>query len=317
MFCGFRHRKGNFALQKQPQFHKKGSFRIAKAMVIEMNKNKKYKIGKAVIGVMLSALMVISVFVMPSCTANDSFSIDIIQTGDADCILICSGGKSVLIDVGEKDDYDRIKSVMDKRKVDSIDLMILTHYDNDHVGSASSVIYDYKVSEVIGPDYIRESSSMDNLDRALRYCGMTMKKLPGGSEELKYEFGKAVLTVDVPQKKEYAGEDDYSLIVSLSYEGRNFLFMGDAMKERIGEYLPKLEGDYYMVKLPHHGEYYSTLGDLFKMTKITFAVVSVGNAERVGNKVRLTIEGTNPKGLYTYDGTVSIEFRDGEFRTYQ
>ena len=38
MFCGFRHRSdGDFALQNQPQFHRKGSFRYAKAMVINMS----------------------------------------------------------------------------------------------------------------------------------------------------------------------------------------------------------------------------------------------------------------------------------------
>lgn len=274
-------------------------------------------IGNIIIGVMLSVLMMISVLIMPSCSAKDSFSIDIIQTGDADCILICSGGKSVFIDVGKKDDYENVKSILKKRKVDSIDLMILTHYDNDHIGLAAPLLYDYKVKEVIGPDYVRDSSLTGDLDRALRYNSMTLTKLPGGSDELKYELGKAVLTVDIPQKKEYKGEDDYSLIVSLSYEGRNFLFMGDSMKERIGEYLPKLEDEYYMVKLPHHGEYYSTLGDLFNMTKITFAVVSVGNMERVGNKVKLAIDGSMPKGLYTFDGTVSIEYKNGEFKTYQ
>lgn len=292
-------------------------FELLEKGVNIMKKSNIYRIGNKIIAVMLSALTVISIFMMPSCTANKGFSIDIIQTGDADCILICSGGKSVLIDTGEKDDYDRIKGVMKSRGVDSIDLMILTHYDNDHVGSAGSIIYDYKVGEVIGPDYLRESSLMDSLDRSLRYRSMTMKKLPGGSEELKYELGNATLTVDVPQKKEYSGEDDYSLIVSLSYEGRSFLFMGDAMKERIGEYLPKLENEYYMVKLPHHGEYYSTLGELFNMTKITFAVVSVGNMDRVENKVKLAIDGSMPKGLYTFNGTVSVEFKDGEFRTYQ
>ena len=41
MFCGFRHgRDGDFATQNQPQFHRKGSFRYAKAMVIKMEQNR-------------------------------------------------------------------------------------------------------------------------------------------------------------------------------------------------------------------------------------------------------------------------------------
>ncbi len=47
MFCGFRHRSGgDFAVQNQPQFHKKGSFRIAKAMVINMATVRKSGLGR-------------------------------------------------------------------------------------------------------------------------------------------------------------------------------------------------------------------------------------------------------------------------------
>lgn len=72
-----------------------------------------------------------------------------------------------------------------------------------------------------------------------------------------------------------------------------------------------------LVKLPHHGDYFASLGELFKNSKVSYAVVSVGTPDRVDSKTKYLINGKSPKGVYTYDGTVSVEYNDGSFSIWQ
>lgn len=66
--------------------------------------------------------------------------ITFLQAGNGDCILLQGGGRNVLIDSGE--DCDELRSVIkDIRSAqEAIDLLVITHYDSDHIKTIVSIL---------------------------------------------------------------------------------------------------------------------------------------------------------------------------------
>ena len=83
----------------------------------------------------------------------------ILKTGKSDCTLITAPDAVILIDAADTDDYELIDSTLQAQGVTAIDCMILTHFDNDHIGSAGAIIRNYQVKNLYIPAYTRVSEN--------------------------------------------------------------------------------------------------------------------------------------------------------------
>ena len=68
-------------------------------------------------------------------TDGGTFSLDILDTGKSDCIIVCMDGVTVVNDAADEDDFDSICAALERRGVQRIDYLVLSHYDKDHIGS--------------------------------------------------------------------------------------------------------------------------------------------------------------------------------------
>ena len=94
-------------------------------------------------------------------TDGGTFSLDILDTGKSDCIIVCMDGVTVVNDAADEDDFDSICAALERRGVERIDYLVLSHYDKDHIGSAAALVRAYPVGQILGPDY--EENSMARL----------------------------------------------------------------------------------------------------------------------------------------------------------
>ena len=83
---------------------------------------------------------------------------DFLKTGKSDAILLQADGTVILVDTGDADDFSTISKCLREYGITEIDYLIITHFDNDHIGSAATVLQNYGVKTVFLPDYIRDSS---------------------------------------------------------------------------------------------------------------------------------------------------------------
>ena len=233
------------------------------------------------------------------------FKIYFFNAGKADCILISYNEKHIMIDTGEAELSDEILTYLRKNNIKKLDYLIITHFDKDHVGSASSIINNIEVENVLQSNLPKESAYYDSYISALAKKGITPKIITG---DYKFTLGDLLIVVNGPDKTYENNEsNNSSLIVSLNYKETNYLFTGDIQNDRIKDYLSENVGQYDFIKIPYHGDYQKQLDNLLETTKPTYAVITCSNDEPEDiDKTTNLLEQMNIKYYLTRSGSITI-----------
>ncbi|MBQ8840377.1 MAG: MBL fold metallo-hydrolase [Clostridia bacterium] len=274
-----------------------------------MTKRKAYLIVLGVLAICLLMLL--------SCNEESvtPASVDILKIGKADCIVINTGTKLVMIDTGEIENLDDIHFYMNKKGYATIDTLILTHYDKDHIGGASDIISTYNVKEVIETRITDNSYEYYDYHNTMEVLGITPKKL---NESYLFEYDSCKFTIDIPRKDKYDEKQDNnsSLIISMQCGNTSFLFCGDAMELRLSEIIEDNIGVYDFVKLPHHGNYLDNYKDFLEMARPAYSVITDSKKNPADEKTLGILEEYNVKSYETRYGTVSVK-TDGKVITVE
>lgn len=160
--------------------------------------------------------------------------------GKADAMLITTpSGEQILIDAGTNKGGKKLAERFAKDGVDAIDLMIITHFDKDHVGGADKVLESVPVARVVMPEYAKESKQHTQFMDALSQSPKTQVDILSAKGEKTFEFGDIALRITAAQETDYGidEENDFSLAAYLTYGETKFLFTGDAEDARQTELL--------------------------------------------------------------------------------
>ena len=93
----------------------------------------------------LLCMLLLACLALTGCAAEsadaggDELTAVFLDVGKADAILLYNGEMAALIDAGENDDGDAVVEAIRARGIERLDLMIITHFDKDHVGGADKV----------------------------------------------------------------------------------------------------------------------------------------------------------------------------------
>ena len=231
------------------------------------------------------------------------------KLGAADCAILMTEDHTVVIDAGEAEDGAAILNVLSDYHRDTIDLLLISHYDKDHVGGAAKLIDSLIVRRVIGSSYPKESEEYAAYQSALSQAGLTEEIL--SSPETVTISDDFTLNICPPEQSTYAEDEsnNASVAVAVQYGDTRMLFTGDAMEERTEELLSEFSGTFDLIKLPHHGrdkDTASALSDAFGSDTTAYLVTS-SKKERENKHLDEVLSGP----LYlTRDGTVTA-FSDG------
>ncbi|HWK21642.1 MAG TPA: MBL fold metallo-hydrolase, partial [Ureibacillus sp.] len=90
--------------------------------------------------IVLSLILALFTGVAPS-EAASTVKVHIIDVGQGDSILIQTGNENILIDAGNKGTGDEVVAYLKKQKVKTLNAVVSTHPDADHIGGLDEVIY--------------------------------------------------------------------------------------------------------------------------------------------------------------------------------
>jgi len=217
------------------------------------------------------------------------------DVGQGDSIFIESpDGKQVLIDGGKNSQVLKQLSKVMPFYDRSIDLVIMTHPDQDHIGGLVSVLENYKVDYFLEPGVSSKNGVYSEIEKivdekkikkVLARQGMDIQ-LCNLRKEDKEHFCKAHLQILFPTGDVSRFETNTASIVSkLVYKKNSFLFTGDS-PQSIEKYLVSVLGKQLNVdvlKLGHHGSRTSSSELFLGFTNPEYAVASVGKNNRYGH----------------------------------
>lgn len=250
------------------------------------------------------------VFLLCGCTASTSsvsgiFRMTVLDVGKADAILLQTENHTAVIDAGEKEDGKKIVSALHEQGIDKIDVLLITHFDRDHVGGAAKVIQDMQIGAVYQSDYDNDGPQRQEYIKAMAEKGISPQTV---TEPFSFTMDDAVFTLYPPVRADYEEDNDFSLAVLVRHGKHTFLLTGDAEKERIKEFLniPELRG-ITVLKMPHHGGYEDNTEAFLNMTDPSCAVITCSDKNPPSNET-LTALADIGCGIYlTSYGTVVVE----------
>ena len=195
---------------------------------------------------------------------------------DADCSILLSDGHCVIIDTGEETDSEHIVSLLKENGVETIDYIILTHPDKDHIGGAGKILDSFQVLSVITPYYGQYSSVYTSLTKKIDELDIERIVL---TDTKQYKCGDLKLTVYPPEESFYDDDNEYSLVTLVNHGKVNLLFAGDICKTRISEIEDIVFPEISILKVPYHGRSSNASADFIRRISPQYAIINAANAE--------------------------------------
>lgn len=228
------------------------------------------------------------------------------DVGEGDGILIDDGyGNQVLIDGGRKENQLLEKLVKELPFNDrKIELVILTHPDQDHFGALLGVLESYKVEVFLSTGLKKESRSFKSL--------LSLLELEKVSQIYSYQ-GKqvilgngAVLTILWPKRpllgKRTRDINNHSLILRLDFGKLSLLFTGDAERKEENELLKAgLNLKAVILKVGHHGSKTASSPSFLTAVSPLISIISVGKNNPYGHPHKEVLEGLSQTMIFRTD----------------
>ncbi len=236
-------------------------------------------------------------------TKNTAFKTTILSTGKSDCILVEIGNKVIMIDTGEDKNGKQIVDRLKEKGINTLDYLILTHLDKDHIGGVDSVLSSVKVKNIIQANYKKDSKQYDEYIDSLKKADIEPVLL---KDNMNIVINSAEINIHPASKSKYESSNDYSIITNISYGAYKFLFAGDAEEERLSEFINGNTLKYDFVKMPHHGRYDKLTETFLESISPQYDVITCSEKKEPEEGVLKILERLNIKTFLTSNGEVVI-----------
>lgn len=275
------------------------------------------------IKIMIVLIIIVILAGKIACFIKRDLKIYFVDVGQGDCTVIVSPHKkNIIIDGGEghSDKYDMGKHVvlpyLLDRGINTIDYLIVSHFDSDHVGGLFAVLEELRVKNIIISKQTEESKNFNDLMN-LAFKSNTRLLSVNCSERLNIEKGLSfyVLWPDNNRVIKDNVLNNNSIVCKLIYNDFSMLFTGDIEKIAEEEMLKKygndgiLEAD--ILKVAHHGSKTSSTEEFIKCVNPQIALIGVGKNNKFGHPSEEIVDEFKSAGTKVYrtdlDGEILIE----------
>lgn len=231
-------------------------------------------------------------------SAEGTMTVRFLDVGQGNSVLVESEGRYMLIDGGDYDYSSYVVAYLKNQGVESLDYMVVSHYDSDHLSGCVGALRAFEVDTVICPDYEGDTKTyytfVDDLEK---YQVETIHPEVGDV----YQFGGAEFTIVCPEVCDYSDENDNSVGIRLQFGQNSFLICGDAGEESEEDMLESgvyLQSDVYMAG--HHGSSGSSTYDFLQAVQPEVVVVSCGYDNSYGHPAKATMNRLKNTGADIY-----------------
>ena len=245
--------------------------------------------------------------------APDTLIVSFLDVGQGDSIFITYNNQSMLIDTGERDYSKRVIDYIEKQGFSRIDILVGTHPHSDHIGGMAEIIKTFEIGDILMPQVQHNTRTFEDTLDAIIKKGLSAKSpVPGDT----FMLGAATVTVIAPYKIVNNNLNNDSIVLKVSYDGYDFLFMGDAESEEEADILAgEIDISANVIKIGHHGSYTSTGENFLEAVSLEIAVIMLGKGNSYGHPHNETLRKLTSIDAKIYrtdiNGIITVKVCDG------
>lgn len=241
------------------------------------------------------------------------------DVGQGDALVIRSAGQIALIDVGREN--RPVNQCLQKLEVKRIDLLVLTHFDMDHIGGVSGAITNRQVGIALVSPFKDERWGATGTNLLLSNAGI---KIVAVERDMTGWLGQIQWRVLNPNRNAAGAESSNDASITMIWRGSEFNLLtmadlGEKGQRRIASQDswwkdPDLQAKPLILKVSHHGSA-DQFGELIQAMRPDISLVSVGKNNSYGHPTLRTLgilSGVGSEIDRTDElGSIAVASRDG------
>lgn len=267
-------------------------------------------------------------------TVDGQMSIHFIDVGQSDATLFIHNDEVMLFDAALASRGDELVSYLQELGIDHIDVLVLSHPHDDHMGGAAEVLNNISVDVIYGPDIFElmepddETSATEEQSSKTKTPGwyddmidsintIDAEKNKGISEDkqtsiwhfprnedgefAKFNIGGAVVEFLAPLEDSYSDKNDYSICAIISYGNIDIMMTADATsnveKALIAE---GYDLDVEIFHASHHGSNTGNSREFLNAMTPECVIISCGMKNRYNHPTKSVVDLYEELGIIVY-----------------
>ena len=194
-------------------------------------------------------------------------------------ILIQADGHTMLFDGGPRSRSSYVVAWLKQHNITSLDYMIASHYDEDHIAGLVGVLHTASVNTILCPDTTSDSKIYNSFVQASQGIN-TVHPEPGQA----YALGNASFQVVGPIDMSLPSDNNKSIAIRIAYGGFSMIITGDAEAEEEADMVSSgytLKSDVYAAG--HHGSSTSSSDAFVSAVSPSYVWISCGKGNSYGH----------------------------------
>ena len=242
---------------------------------------------------------------------DSNFAVYYLDVGQSDCTIIICDNEVLMLDCGTLNQLNTIRQSLLSLNIKTIDYMVISHQHDDHMGSATEIIKDYEVENLIMPKLTQSNNVTTKTYNVLinTINENNINKIPAQNCD-NFKVGDAVVEILSPSVQSN-NLNNMSVVLKITYGETEFLFQGDSETKIENDLiLSDFDIDVDVLKIGHHGSKTSTSDKFIDATSPDIAVISSGYANNYGHPNGAILDRLENNDIKTYitalDGNVVL-----------
>ena len=238
-------------------------------------------------------------------SSGSELSVTMLDVGQGLSILIGQDGHYMLYDGGPRKSSSYVVAYLKQHGVTSLDYLISSHYDEDHIAGLVGVLHTTPVTTALTPDYTADSNIYESFISALDNSQADVIHPSAGDT---YTFADSEFQVIGPKSYSYEGDNNNSICIRLTYGDFSCIMTGDAEEEAeadmVSSGLP-LSADLYVAG--HHGSSNSSSTAFVAAMSPSDVFISCGAGNSYGHPTEKALSVFQKNGCSIYRSDIQGE----------
>lgn len=229
--------------------------------------------------------------------SQELMEVHFIDVGQGDSILVQTpSDKVILIDGGPPDAGKKVISYLEKRNIETIDLLIATHPDIDHIGGLPEIMKSFEVKQILDSGKLYSTKTYGKYISQIWNQDISVK-IARKNDQVKMDPLLDIRILNSYEKNK--NNNQSSIVLKISYKEIDFLLMSDVEMEQEKALLKNYDMQSEIIKVAHHGSNTSTSLDFLQEVAPQAAILTYSIENDYGHPVDRVIE-----NLYKVNATI-------------